>query len=198
VEALLRERGHAFGALAPGDRFQPGYLDVPSRPEQDFLWASLGSVVVSDRVKRLFEDRGFAGAAFWPAVPRRIGRRRARGPAPVPSTGEPEDLIDEVPLVREPSVVGPYHEMVVTGESARPPGADVVSTCAACGRESFDTARRALVMNPAMWRGQDVFFLATTLGIVVTEAVKTELTRAGASNIRLEPLPEGTALPHDP
>jgi hypothetical protein len=76
VAALLRARGHPIDALAPGDRFQPGYLDVPAHPEQDFLWASLGSVVVSDRIKGLFEERGFAGAAFVPVVPRRIGRSR--------------------------------------------------------------------------------------------------------------------------
>jgi hypothetical protein len=98
-----------------------------------------------------------------------------------------------VRLTPDPSAIGPYHEMVVTAESARPPGAEVVFTCAACGRESFDAARRALVMNPAMWRGQDVFFLATTLWIVVTEHVKAELTRARASNICFDHLPEGTA-----
>ena len=43
--------GDPFVDLRPGDSFQPCYLDVPSRPRADFLWSSIGVLVVSERIK---------------------------------------------------------------------------------------------------------------------------------------------------
>src|SRR5262245_37539766 len=51
----LRMRGVPFVDLQPGDDFQPSFLDVPSRPSADFLWASLGTLVVSERIKRFLD-----------------------------------------------------------------------------------------------------------------------------------------------
>jgi hypothetical protein len=60
---------------------------------------------------------------------------------------------------------------------------DRVIRCASCGRTSFDHERRRLVMSPEMWRGDDVFRLATTLWIVVTDAVRRLLEGLGATNV---------------
>ena len=54
VRDALQKAGYVdVPELFPGDDFQPCYLDVPSKPRADFLWSSLGSVVVSQRVKTL-------------------------------------------------------------------------------------------------------------------------------------------------
>jgi hypothetical protein len=93
--------------IRPGDEFQPCYLDVPSRPRADFLWSSLGSVVVSQRVKDLFESKKISGPSFLPVVLRKIGEREAKLSPPMPSTGEPEDMIREVPLLKKTRLLVP-------------------------------------------------------------------------------------------
>ena len=54
-------------------------------------------------------------------------------------------------------------------ESAHPPGAEPNAVCAGCGRESFDPDKRRLIMEPSMSRRKEIFQLATTLYILVTD-----------------------------
>ena len=39
-------------------------LRVPSRPSADFLWPGVGDLLVSERVRTLWEREGFTGAVF--------------------------------------------------------------------------------------------------------------------------------------
>ena len=73
-------------------------------------------------------------------------------------------------------------------ESGPPPGVDRVLYCESCGRRSFDHERRQLVMLPEMWRGEQVFFLATTLWIVVTDAVKQVIDALRPTNVEFRSL----------
>ena len=190
VLRTLRAEGRVLEAVQPGDRFQPGVLDIPSRPEADFLWAAIGSVVVSERIRTAFLSANVTGAVFAPVTPRKIGRRSAKLPAPIPSSGEPEDLITQLRATTPASAIPSLFELVVTAESGRPPGAREFTTCECCGREQYDREGRQLVMLPDMWRGEDVFFLATTAHIVVTDRVRELLRNLGATNVRLTPLPD--------
>lgn len=108
IQTVLRKKGIAVPVLGPGDDFQPCYLDIPSRPRADFLWASVGSAVISQRVRELFESLRIREVSYWPVKLRKVGKREARLPAPIPSTGEPEDIIHEVPLLARTDSVGPY------------------------------------------------------------------------------------------
>jgi uncharacterized protein CXXCG len=191
VRHELHKAGIEIADLRPGDEFQPCYLDVPSRPRADFLWGSLGSVVVSQRMKDLFESAKTSGLAFSSVVLRKIGKREAKLPPPIPSTGEPEDMLREMPLLKQKDGVGPYYEMLILSESARPPGGDPKSICSGCGREDIDTEKRLIVMVPSMWKGDDIFFLATTLYIVITERVKTWLEDLGATNVAFRKIATG-------
>ena len=188
VLASLQAAGAPITALHVDASFQPGYLDVPSRPEADFLWSGIGSVVVAQRVRDAIVDSGLRGCALIPVIPRKIGKRRAKLPAPIPSTGEPEGLITEIRQVLDPSEVAPYYEVVVTAQSKRPPGAEPLAICDLCGRESYDRSARQLVMTPEMWNGDDIFFLATTLWIVVTDPVKLLLERLRPTNLVFTPM----------
>ena len=188
VLTALRAEGHLVEAVRPGDSFQPGVLDIPSRPEADFLWAALGSVVVSERIRTAFLAAGVKGAVFAPVTPRKIGRRSAKLPAPIPSSGEPEDLITELRATTPANAIPSLFELVVTADSGRPPGAREFSICACCGREQYDREGRQLVLLPEMWRGEDVFFLATTTHIVVTDPVRDLLRNLRATNVRLTSL----------
>lgn len=169
--------------LSPGADFQPLHLKFPSRPKSDFLWSSLGSVVVSPKVKSLFEQHEITGIRFCPAVIDKVGKRDSQGPIPIAATGEPEDIVEEVEAERDPSEFGPLYEMVVVSTSGRPPGAEITSRCPACGREEFDQSKRIITLTEAMIPFTDIFFLATTLYIMVNDRVREIAWRNGLTNV---------------
>jgi Protein of unknown function (Gmx_para_CXXCG) len=144
VQQEFRRVGIVVPSLKPGDDFQPCYLDVPSRPRADFIWGCLGSVVISERVRQLFESLRLASVSYSPVTLRKVGKREARLSAPIPFTGEPEDIIDEVPLFTGTDSIGPNFELVIQSESGYAPDAQPLSVCAGCGRErDFQKLMRA-------------------------------------------------------
>jgi hypothetical protein len=179
-------KGEPFVGLQPGDCLQPCFLDVPSCPRADFLWPSLGSFVVTDRVRDLFLTASGNDIAVCPVILRKIGKRNAKLPPPVPSTGEPEDIINEVPILKDSSTVGSYSEAVVLHESGFPPGGTPISVCSGCGRPEIGR-NRELRMTAEMWKGQAIFFLATTLHVIVTDALKKAIERLHPTNVSFEP-----------
>lgn len=181
---ILAERGHC-PELLPGDEFQPSFLDVPSTPVADFLWASLGSLVVSDRVRPLFEQLGSETVSIEPVQPRRIGAAPPTLPAPVPESGEPDDLLTQITHVA--SEPPSYFELVVAAESDLPHGVHRRPPCPACDRTKLEGSRE-LRMYDDMERGDPLFVLATSLWHVVTDPLKRELERLDPSNVRFLPL----------
>ena len=107
-------------------------------------------------------------------------------PPPMPSTGEPEDIIDEVPILRVTSEIGPYFEVLVLKESEYPPGGTPTSICAGCNRSDVDDATRELRMTPETWKGDNIFFLATTLYIVITDEVREQVAQHRPTNVAFE------------
>lgn len=174
--------------LMPGDSFQPAVLDVPSIPRADFLWGSLGSLVVSARVRDLFAEKCGAALALAEVKLGKIGKKEARLPAPIPSTGEPEDLITEAKPLSDLSSVGPYFEAIPTSESGWPPGGAPVSVCSGCLRPQVDNQTRQLAMRADMWRGAPVFYLATSLWIIVSDDLKKEIEFLAPTNVLFESL----------
>jgi len=175
--------------LTPNAAFQPLHLKSPSRPQSGFLWSILGSVVVSPKVKLLFERYAITGVQFCPAVIDKVGKRDSKGPVPVASTGEPEDIIDEVEAERNPAEFGPLYEMVVTSISGRPPGAEITSRCPACGCEEFDQSRRIIALTETMIPATDIFYLATTLHIIVNDKVREIAWRNRLTNAEFARFP---------
>jgi hypothetical protein len=183
VLTTLRSQGVEIDSLKPGDALQPCYLDIPSRPHADFLWCSIGSVIVSHRIKDLFEKRAIAEVAFAKVELRKVGKREAKLPPPIPASGEPEDLINEAPLLSDTSTIDHYYELIVLNESGYPPGGKPKSICSGCGRPDVDVRKRRIVMTPEMWKGDKIFFLATTLHIIVTNELKELLERNNPTNL---------------
>ena len=89
----------------------------------------------------------------------------------------------EAPLLTSTDQIGPYFEMLVSSESGYPPGGESTAVCTGCGRESIDDDRRQIVTLPAMWNGHEIFTLATTLYIIVTDEIKQELERLRVTNV---------------
>ena len=191
VQEEFRRVGIVVPSLAPGDDFQPCYLDIPSRPRADFIWGCLGSVVISERVRQLFYALRLVGVSCCPVTLRKVGQREARLQAPIPSTGEPEDIIDEVPLLSHTDSIEPYFELVIQSESGYAPGAEPLSVCAGCGRKKFPGSSARFAMVESMWKGADIFFLAGTLYIVVTEGVRQALLDMRATNVQFTALAAG-------
>ena len=179
--------GEPFVDLCPGDRFQPCYLDVPSRPRADFLWPSLGVLVVAERIKELPIALCGDEIAVWSITLRKIGKREARIAVPMPSAGEPEDIIHEVPLLSDSTGVGPYYAILPLRESGVPRNRAVKSACSACHRRDVEVVYPIDVNRPRIaeeiWRGDSVFYLATTLCIIVTNDSKEALTNIHANNL---------------
>jgi hypothetical protein len=180
-------KGEPFVALRPGNSFQPCFLDVPSQPRADFLWPSLGSFAVSDRVRDLLLTACVNDIAVCPVTLRKIGKRDAKLPPPIPSTGEPEDIIDEVPLLDDPSAGGSYSEIVVLNESGFPPGGTPLSVCPGCKRPTIGPNREFRV-RPEMWNGNTIFFLATTYQIIVTDGLKNAIEGLHPTNVIFKPV----------
>ena len=163
--------------------FQPVHLKLPSRPKSDFLWSTTGGVIVSAKVKALFEQHEISCVEFCLAVIDKVGKRASIKPIPIASTGEPEDIIQEVEGELNPAEFGPLYEMVITSVSGRPPGAEVTSQCPACGREEFDQAKRVLMLTEGMIPPTNVFILATTLHIFVDDKVREIIWKNRLANV---------------
>lgn len=185
VMTELGREGIVDAHLMPGIRFQPARLKFGSRPKSDFLWATIGSAIVSPKTKKVFEEAGVTGVRFCPAVINKVGKRDAIGPAPIPETGEPEDIIEEAEPEQKSESFGPLYEMVILGESGQPPGAEITSRCEGCGREEYDKYKRQLVLTSSMIPDSDVFYMATTLYIYVNQKVHDLILRHRLTNIEL-------------
>jgi hypothetical protein len=125
--------------------------------------------------------------SYCPVTLRKVGTRNARLPAPIPSTGEPEDIIHEVPLLTATDSIGPYYELVVQSESGVAPGAEPLSVCSRCGWETLPETESRFVMLESMWKGTDIFFLNSTYFIVVTDRVRRALQNLRATNVHFAP-----------
>ena len=168
--------------LRPGTSLLQGIMAIPSRPQADFLWGSLGSVIVSERIKNCFALHGFSGTLLFPITISKVGRRKAALPAPIPESGEPEDIMESANQLPG-SNVGHYFEMIITSDSRRVKGTEPSSVCTDCGFEQWSPPKQ-WAMHASLWTGADVFCLSPTSMIVVTDRVKEGLVEIGATNVR--------------
>ena len=182
IEQELRASGIESPQLGPRDTFQPGFLDVPSKPRADFLWCCFGGPVVSERVRELLATIGVADVEFWPVKLRKIGSKEAKLRPPIPESGEPEDIINSVPLLKDAAALGPYYKMRVNAKSDYPPGGRPDRVCPVCGFGSAPSLVR-MVMLDGMWDGHDIFFLGGTGFLMVTDRVKIRLQSLGVTNV---------------
>jgi hypothetical protein len=181
----LRIKGAPFIALRPGDDFQPCFLNVPSRPRADFLWASIGTLVVSERIKRLLVSACPNDVYACPVTLRKVGKRSAKLEPIEPESGEPEDMLEGFHAYRRTTGVGKYFEILIRNESGYPPGGAPKRICSGCQRPTTGENRK-LRMTPRMWRGNSIFYMATTLHIIVTDDLRLRIEKVHPTNVRLE------------
>jgi hypothetical protein len=179
--------GEPFVDLRPGDAFQPCFLDVPSRPRTGFIWPSLGTLVVTERIGDLLLRFAPNDIAICPVTLRKIGAGSAALEPPIPATCEPEEIIDDVPLLDDPMTAGPYFEVVIRHESGFPPGGIPKSVCSGCRRPEIGRNRQ-LRMTDEMWNGQPIFIMATTCHIIVTDDFRQAIESLCPTNMVFEPI----------
>lgn len=182
MKELGKGGGVPFVDLRPGDSFQPCYLDIPSTPRADFLWPGLGAFVVNDRLRDLFMQQCPNDIAACPVTLRRIGKGHAASAPPIPPTGEPEDIINEVATYEQPPSDLRYWEIIVLNTSGFPPGGTPKSVCSGCQRPEIGPERE-IRMTPEMWNGHAMFLMATTLHIIITDAMRRSIQSVRPTNV---------------
>ena len=118
---------------------------------------------------------------------RKIGKRSPRSAPPIPSTGEPEDIINEVRTEVRVDGVGPYFEMLIQSRSARPANARELTTCPGCGLKTYPEVKFQPPFDESLWDGSDIFIKDGDRRIIATDRVKTALLRLRPTNIEIQP-----------
>jgi hypothetical protein len=187
LAGYLKEEFVPFVTFRPGDNFQPAYLDIPAKPTADFLWPNIRSFVVSERMKKLVFDELSGDVEIVPVQLRKIGKLNVKLASGIPDSGKSEANSDEAELNNPADSIGKYYQVLVRSESDYPTGGTPVSTCPLCKRKSIEEEKRELIMKEEMWSGQQIFFLKTTLHVVVTEPLAEKIRSIQASNVEFIP-----------
>ncbi|PKK99838.1 MAG: hypothetical protein CVV56_09235 [Tenericutes bacterium HGW-Tenericutes-1] len=174
LKACYAAKGILIDQLRPGDDFQPINFRIKSKPRTDFLWPTLMNPLVSEKVKNIFEENKVKGVSFFKIIVDKI-----------------EDKVAKYSFVVSDEVQV-YYNMVINSSSKRPPGADIISICDLCGYELYNKEQRQIQMNLDMWLGEDIFYLNTTLHIIITEKVKNIIEQCGFNNIFAEEINQAT------
>lgn len=182
VQATLRAEQQVDVALEPGDSFQPLHLRFVRPPQHGVLWPILGNPVVTEPVRRLFEENEVTGLVFREAIVERVGDSGHAGRQTIPATEEPEDLLEYFPAQKDWG--GRLFEAVVTSNTE---GLEVqYETCSVCGRRA-PTENSGLSSGDLLGTPEtDVFHLGHTLRIGVSRRVRDLFVANRIPNIDLE------------
>ena len=183
VQSAFKSVGIICAALQPGDDFQPCYVDIASNPKVDFLWASYKSLVVSKRIKDYFDAMAISNLLFCPITFRLVNKRKTRVSVSEPPGGEPEAVIMRKPFLVQTDSVESYFELVIQSISSRAPGFEPALVCSGCGRETYRNDKDRFRMNNYVWNGEDIFLLAGTSYVVITDKLRQALQEIKATNV---------------
>lgn len=187
IAGYLNKEFISFVTFRPGDNFQPACLSIPSKPTADFLWPNIRSFVVSERMKKMVFEELSGAVDIVPIELQKVGKPKPNvtaGTASLESTTSGRSRLESLD---SDELVGPYYQILVRAESDYPKGGLPLSTCSVCKREYIEEEKRELIMKEDMWRGQPIFFLKTTLYVVVTEALAEKIRKAHATNVDFVP-----------
>jgi hypothetical protein len=140
-------------------------------------------LVVSERIKSLLISVCPKDVSVCPVTLRKIGKRSAK--LEPPESGEPEDMFAELPASRRAPGVGKYFEILIRNESGYPPGGTPERVCAGCRRPTIGQHRK-FRMTPKMWTGSRIFYMATTLYIIITDDLRCRIEKVHSTNVHFE------------
>ena len=143
----------------------------------------MGSLVVSERIRSFLIEHCPDDIVSCDVALRKIGKLKVELPAPIPSSGESADIINEVDITPSCSDIGPYFEICIQKESGWPPGGKPGKICSGCGRPHMVSSTREIRLTDDMWKGDQIFFLATTLYIIITDDLKRMIENLKPTNV---------------
>ena len=182
VVNTLKNEGLSINELLPGDTFmQPCNLDIPGSPKEDFLWCSIGSIVVSSRIKDCLvinsggciSDLKITNIRTHPSDESQFS---------LPDSGEPEDITKGV-IAREVKDMDGYYEICVREEYLYA-GCYEKTVCDFCQRKVMECSK-ANVENEILWQGAPIFKIKGTHHFVITDSLKNKLMLLRPSNINI-------------
>lgn len=189
VEAALSAEHADLPPIPSGAKFLPIKWTVPSRPEGEMFWPSMDGPVVSAAFAQALESLGATGFALLPVEEIRCGTEPPDREAPIPESGEPEDLDAWATAV--PGKGKAFHLLSVTAEGDPGTGMHTGPACDGCGRAETDRGGNWRTWDDSFWPGTDFFRFPTTRWIIVTERVADLLAKRRIGNLNLTPLVSG-------
>lgn len=189
VEKALQENYSGIGSLPAGAEFPPITWELPSRPEGDVFWASLEGPIVSARVAAALRSQGATGFALIPVDHVRCGTGSPSEEAPIPDSGEPEDLSE---WATETLAEGQeFFLLSVISEGRLKSNMHAQPACPGCSFIEIDRLDGWDAWDETVWAGDDIFHFPTTLWIVVTERIVDLFAELNAGNVEFTPLAPG-------
>ena|SRR2546430_8213455 len=185
TKELRRELPSSRIDFRPGDSFQPALVEFPSRPTDDFLWPSMCGPIIPPKVKVLFEKENVTGVEYCEVVVEKVGSKESTARIFPEEHGDPEEMVKSAIPDRRASEFGPLFEMVISSETGFPPGTKVVRVCEICGFIELDTDNHEVALPANQIPKSDIFFLGTTLFVIVTQRVADLIRSRKLSNVQL-------------
>lgn len=195
IEEALRKSHPDMGPLPGGALFSPVTWKVPSRPDGDIFWADLDFPIVSGRVAAALRSLGAAGFDLIPIDEVRCGKRSAAKKAPIPASGEPEDLEKRATGALKDGQQ--FFALAVQAEGRLSSKMRERPACPGCGDMEVDRKKGWEAWKDAMWAGDDIFHFPTTLWIIVTERVADLFAHLGVGNVEFTPPITGKPVPEN-
>jgi hypothetical protein len=184
-QAIFDETGDTI-SLLPGDMFVPAVLNLPTLPMVDFLW-NLPQVYVSERVRAALSKAPELGVVFKRVKLENVGKDTYSDQWVRPQKlQEEDDVMRHVRKLGDISKVTPYFELVITSESKTVAGpSPPPEACPYCSIVRYDLGTRQYEFKPEMWSGRHIFYLRSTLRIVISEQMKNLFELENFSNINI-------------
>lgn len=143
--------------LLPGSSFQPLKLVTEPSCRNVLIWPAIGSIVVRQDIKELFEREAVTGVNFFEV---------------------------EMTSRKEKKMTGGsvLYNMVVIARSGLPSNFTIRSICKLCGREDILVPDHFYIENNLV-PSDDVFYLGSTLRIVICDRVKELFKTSGVDTM---------------
>ena len=113
----------------------------------------------------------------------KIGKSKNTKKIPIPSTGEPEDIISDVDLLKSKEDVPDYYEICINSESDYPIGGVPMNICSECGREKLRAKLEFSYELKNVERPKYLFF-KTTNYVIITDNLKIAIDKHNPSNCK--------------
>jgi len=134
----------------------------------DFVWSVFYECLITDRVRRLFLEKGFSGYTTEPVAVAKFKRKSKR--------------VSEIPQL---------FEMLIYGEGGPPDpssGSARLTDPDERGFVIYSSYKNGLLVNERTWDGSDFFTIEGHHHIIVSERVKDLIVRERLSNCMLIPV----------